>query len=206
MMVAGWIMVLALFFPPTGLAFGRTHFQVLMLIACAFVIGVELICKYIGISRLTLLLVTLIVLLQFFDTTGLLYKPFGFCGPKYTSLTGMDHDIGYIHEQEVQAARWFNLYQDEDNLPIHIDILGHNIFMFADHEVKARIAPLNKELLANGDSYIFLGHANVINRNVYDQFQPFAFGVPPGTDIEKYRPLFEGKNRIYDSGSVKIYR
>ena len=210
MMVASWIMVLALFLTPTGLAFGRVHFLVLTLIACAFVIGVELICKYIRISRLTLLLVTLIVLLQFLGATRLLYKPFGLSGPKYTSLTGMDHDIGYIHEQEVQAARWFNLYQAEETLPIHIDVLGGNIFMFAAREANVRIAPLNENLLVsgspNGDSYIFLRYANIINGKVYDQFQPFAFGVSPGTDIEKYRPLLMKKHKIYANGGAEIYK
>jgi len=196
-------MVISLFFVPSGLAFGRVEVQSFVLLGCVFAIGIESITKYIRMIRFKLFFATILIIILFLSTTRLSYIPFGLGGARYSSLTGEDRDVGYIYDEEVEGARWFN--QNCENLPVYIDVLGSNIFMFAEDnaEVNVSIETLEKNI-PNGNYYIFLRYANVVNGKVYNQYQPFVFGEALATDIKTYQPLLREKAKVYTNGEAEI--
>ncbi len=181
----------------------RTYMQLVVLVAPAFLIGIETICRYIR-RQFTVPLITLILVAQFLCASFLIYEPWGIPFSHHLHTTGTRYNVYFVHDSEIAAHRWLDEHNTK-NLTIYGDGSLVMSFQLAIHPA-GRQFPVSGSLFKEGtptkDGYIFLRQANIISGLVYNR-GIFKDGI---VEMREFPHLFEGKNRIYASGSVKIYR
>ena len=100
----------------TGL---RLYMQLLVLLAPAFVIGGETIFHFIR-PRLTPVLITLVLVCQFFCASFLIQQLSGMPYSEYLNTTGSRNGVYYVYDTEVEAASWLR-HHSSQNLEIYMD-------------------------------------------------------------------------------------
>lgn len=209
MMVAALIMLGAILIMPymlKGYTGTRLYLQLFIVLAPAFVIGGETIARFIH-SRLTLLVITLVLVSQFFSASFLIQQVSGIPYSEVLNTTGVRHGAYYVYDTEVDAARWLRQHTDGD-LEVYMDYTPYphlgGIFMLAGFEPEREIKVSSSFFKNNKpieEGYIFLRRVNVAEGLVYDYT---TFREP--LKIADYSHLFTGKAKIYANGSAEIYR
>jgi uncharacterized membrane protein len=115
-------LAVALPFVFVGYGMDRAYCQMMILLSPFFIIGGITISKL--FQRNIAYAIILIVLIPYFMcTTGIIYQMFDI--PKSLALNarGYDYDTMYIHEQEIQSARWLGMHET-NNLVSYSDWFG----------------------------------------------------------------------------------
>ena len=209
MMVVALIMLGAILIMPyilRGYTGNRLYLQLLVVLAPAFVIGGETIARFIH-SRLTLLVITLVLVGQFFSALFLIEQVSGIPYSEFLNTTGARHDVYHVYDTEVDAGGWLKQHTDGD-LEVYMDYTPYSqlggIFMLAGFEPEREIKVNScffKDNKPVEEGYIFLRRVNVAEGLAYDYT---TLGEP--LKIADYSHLFTGKAKIYANGSAEIYR
>jgi len=167
MAISGVILASMIILPYVSLHYGgnRLYQQSLVLLAFAFVAGGTAICRYIHRPKFSLIIILIILISQFFCATYIVHQvsdvPYSFV----LNREGL-YSKYYIYDQEVIAAKWLNDHDPttsgyEENRPP---------FVSPKH-----------------GGYIFLGHAQVIEKYTSDE-------------------TIAGRCKIYDNKCSEIYK
>jgi uncharacterized membrane protein len=183
-----------------GYAGNRLYLQLLVVLAPAFVVGVETISRFLR-PRAARLVIVFFLIAQFLSSSFLIQQLSGIPYSESLNNTGTRHDIYYVYIAEVKAAGWLKQHTN-GTLDVSMDYTpfarGGGIFLLDDFDPE-RIVYVNTSF-GNGE-YIFLRRVNVVNRLVYNQ----------GT-IAEARPLAESealltyRNKIYCNNGAEIYK
>jgi len=200
MLLVAWVVL-----PFVSTAFGaeKMYMTSLVLLAPMFVIGGEIISKYIFRLRSNLVPITSILLFQFFCASFLIYMVLNVAVSPVFNSTGHGRDLYYVHDQEVTAAKW--LYEhNPENLTINTDGQGIQIFILAGHVDPGRLKINARFFMDNrpvDNSYIFLRRINIAPGIVY---KAGFFDEP--VEIAECSHLFTGKNKIYSNASAEVHK
>ena len=173
----------------TGYGIDRLYFQVLFILAPAFVIGGMTIAKLIRLPRFGLLIVVAVLIVQFFSGTYMVYQ---FCGVPHSedlNTIGPRYDQYYRHDQEGIAKEWLNTFRSS-NLTVYSDYRGGsgpNKYLFKN----------NKTI---NEGYIYLRRVNLIEGKVYIDINYYH-----AKNLAGYSHLFAGKNKIYNNKVSEVW-
>ncbi len=196
-----FMLLLALLIVPfwsRGFGAGRLYQILLVLLAPLFIIGGNIILKYIC-PRRTLLLITFILILQFFCATYLLHQILGIPYSMDINREGIMYEELYIYDSEIIASKWLNKYNNIE-WEIFSDYGGYSRLLMGAEVGKVPLYNLNlfEENKSLNNNYIYLRHLNVIKNKV----ETLGHIVIP---MDNYYYLFGSNNEVYNNGNAIIY-
>ncbi len=183
----------------------RVYLQTLIILAPSFVIG--------GLKIMDLLqvkgkgmkygIVVLVIVFHFAFQSGLVYQFTGTQQNLALSLSreGDTYNRLYVHEQDVESARWLGDIAKEK--PIFTDANGNNVLVSYGMLPNAKIWAVKADMELFGNPYIYLRYSNIVkgrmtlrggkDSNVNDTNIPYMLGL----DIT---------DRVFDNGASRVYR
>ncbi|MDT9692814.1 DUF2206 domain-containing protein [Streptomyces sp. P9(2023)] len=181
----------------------RAFQQGLFVFAPFIAAGLVWVCRWVG-RRWTETLACSVVLLLFFDLTGLLPKLFGGNPPQlHLDNAGRYYDIYYSHAEERAALAWLTARTPPEELG---DVQSENLSDRFNLSKAGTVVPTTARndihpLLIREDATVLLGTTTTRN----DEATIFY-----GGDLVTYKYptalLEETKNKIYSSDGAEIYR
>nr|QNO46304.1 hypothetical protein PABHDKJJ_00008 [Methanosarcinales archaeon ANME-2c ERB4] len=201
-LISGGILFLYLILPHVSIGYGssRTYQQMLVVLAVVFVMGGMAICKYTRRSQFSLMLITIVLISQFFCGTYLLHQVLGVPYSEDLNRAGDKYSELYIYDQEVIGARWLS-EQGVKNSKVYTDIAGRPRLQLGydvgeQPNVQNNFFKNNKTIYYE---YIYLRYLNVVGGKVCSCYGD----IKPITD---YSHLFIVKSKIYDNGGSEIWK
>lgn len=194
MLISGCILALMVILPYVSKAYGiyRLYCQLLVILAISFVYGGKAICRYIRYPQLSILVITIVLVLQFFSATYTIHQLLGIPHSVDLNRDGNSYKELYIHDQEVLSAKWLNRYGLRD-LNIYTDSVGYTRLLMGFYNAYPRyINTFYETNLSQKCGYIYLTSTNK-NYNVV--FVTHSYNNI--SDISQYSYLFTLKNKIY---------
>ncbi|MGP8321375.1 MAG: DUF2206 domain-containing protein [Methanosarcinaceae archaeon] len=202
LMLTSWGLIAAMLIVPyVSTAYGvyRTYQLGLVTLAPMFVIGGDMIVRYINMRRFSLLLTMIVLISQFFCATYIVDQIFG--NPLSDDLNRKGDRYGeyHIHDSEVNGARWLSEYSGD--FRIYSDYMGRTRILMAYDKmphINRNFFEKNKTM-KNG--YIYLRHTNIVEGNIY----PTSYYTDINDTIE-YSHLFLEKCKVYNNGGCTVYK
>lgn len=194
------VAVVVLPFVSTGYGVDRAHLLGIVILSVFFVIGGIILSRHLKVRAY--LIILLVVIPYFFCTTGVLYQMFSVPQGITLNSEGAQHDLWYVHDREIIAARWLGdrNTKSQKGLKMYSDDFGSMRVRLAYDlnncpSISSSCFRDNKTVK---EGYIYLRYANVVEGKVYFWNGRYSY-------ITKYQHLFVEKNRIYDNGGSEIY-
>lgn len=201
-----WMVIIGtLIIPYVTIAYSarRLYIQLVLILAPMFVVGCNVLLRYIRQSWVQLSTMTLVVICLLLANSFWIDTITG--TPRGGTLT--KENIGYIYQSDVIAANWLTEHNGSQ-LTVHKDY--EETYIFREFEFSPTgerpnfriegdfFVEENLDKLEEG-GYLYLRYANVVNRKVF-------VGWPIGEGaLHDYVHLFAGRNKIYDSSRAQIY-
>lgn len=195
--VCATLVVAMIVVPYVSVGYGieRIFLQVLVLIAPAFVIGGNIIFKFLQ-PKLRTLVIVLILFSLLMVNLGVVYQACGVPHSIVFNSKGFQYDALCLHDQEIVTANWLRENKDEYT-PVYTDRYGHERLrperIFADGTFFGR----NTTTIIRG--YIFLRYYNVVEGKIMPGWKDVY-------SIKDYSHLFVGKSNIYDNGGSEVWK
>lgn len=192
------VLILMVILPHGSILYGgnRLYQQCLVLLALGFVTGGIAIGKYARRPQLSLLIILIVLLSQFFCATYVVYQVFGVLHSDDLNREGFSYNKFYIHDQEVIGAKWLNAY-GPDNPRIYTDAFGHVRLYLGYDKLPTKIGYFEQKKTIK-DGYIYLRHANIGEQGVY-------LSASGEMNMTEYTYQFVGKSKIYNNGRSEVY-
>jgi uncharacterized membrane protein len=201
-LISGGILVAFIILPYVSIGYGanRTYQLMLVTLAIAFVIGGEAICKYIRHPQFSLLIITMVLISQFFCGSFFIHSLLG-SPSEDLNREGDMYGEYYIHDQEVIGAKWLNVH-NANNSKIHTDQGGESRLLMGSEvskmpDIDSKFFTENKTM---NKGYIFLRNENIVNKTV--RLSGYFEDTAP---LSNYTHLFIGECKIYSNGFVEVY-
>lgn len=181
-----------------SLSAGRVYAQILVILACFFVLGGIILTKAVKIKK-SHLFILLIVIASFSTSSGLISQYGGNPNSILFNSPQELNDTFYIGDTEAYSADWFKNYYNEGN--IYADttasyrLIGIGMIPFSKID---RLSLLNNKNLGKG--YLYLVHSNTIKSQYY--FWRSEWEIYNMSELQ-YK--YENKNLIYTSGDSEIW-
>ncbi len=181
----------------------RVYLQTLIILAPSFVIGGLKIMDLLRVrgKEMKYGIVVLVIVFHFAFQSGLVYQFAGTPQNLVLSREGDTYNRLYVHEQDVESARWLGNIAKEK--PIFTDANGQNILISYGMLPNAKIWVVKADMELFGNPYIYLRYSNIVkgritlrggkNSNVNDTNVPYMLGL----DIT---------DRVFDNGASRVYR
>lgn len=174
--------------------YDRVYQQLLLLLSPAFILGVKSLSKFIKINNnLFILLLIIILTLQFFASTYIVFQFFGIHHSEVLNDDGIRYNKYYIREVDAIAAAWLYTYNNEMK-NVWSDYPGKFIYSLYDPK-RAKYLINNKHIK---DGYIYLRGATISSKILY------GYGVEKEKLETLSKELVRG-SKIYDSGAFIYY-
>jgi uncharacterized membrane protein len=202
MMISSELLLISLILPFISEGYGptRVYLQSLVFLAPAFIVGVNYVSKIskkVIRPKIVLLLITVLIISQFFCAVYFFDQIAGIPKSPDLNTDGVWRNEYYIYYQELIGAKWLNEH-DLNDLKVSSDriaysrlLLGYNNTPYVDLEFFE-----NNETTNAG--YIYLGHTNINKGVIYESLEKQK-------NITEYSCLFIGKSKIYNSGGSEIF-
>ncbi len=212
--IAASLLVLTLYLvsPLVSMHYGgdRLFIQILVVLSPAFIIG----CLGISLSksRLTLILISVLLVSQFFVSTFTADQIMGIPSSVMLNREGTNHDTSYIYKSEVAAAQWLSDHTGSE-LNVEIDFNPKPrtgwLFEFVSRPAGKHITVESGAFTPqqhNKGSYLFLRYANIVNGWVYQPRERYIPEVAGREPLAQHTSLLSSRNKIYSNGNAEIYR
>ncbi|CAD7775867.1 hypothetical protein AIOGIFDO_01851 [Candidatus Methanoperedenaceae archaeon GB37] len=174
----------------------RILLQMLVILAPAFVIGGNIVFKFLR-PKLRILLIVIVLLSFLMVNLGVVYQAFGVPHSIIFNSEGFQYDSMCVHDQEIMAAKWLKDNNKEYRSIVYTDrygserLLGRGI-----RESNGRFFKNNRTIRSG---YIFLRYYNVIDEKIVTMWKDTH-------NISEYSHLFTRKSRIYNNGGAEVWK
>jgi len=193
-------------FISVGYSTGRLYQQALVFLALLFVVGGISISKFIKKPQLSLLIILIVLIPQFFSITYVTDQMLGVPTSMVINREGLIHDAYYIYDQEVFGAKWL-VNNNKDDLTVYTDPFGVMRLLkgFGTKELKISTDFFSDEHKTTNEGYIYLRHANIVSGIVYLKGSPTGKYLPT-KNLTEFSHLFINRNKIYSNGGAAVWR
>jgi len=187
---------------------GRLYQQALVFLAPAFVLGGEAISKFIRKPQLSLLIILVVLILQFFSITYVTDQILGEPTSMVLNRDGIMHDTLYICDQDISGAKWL-LKNNMGDLTIYSDEFGgiRLIEGLNDKLSETSVKKISVDFFQKtpvNEGYIYLRYANIVNQKVYLGGSPTSKYILT-KNLTDFNRLFIRKSKIYDNGGSEVW-
>lgn len=176
----------------------RVYSQILVILACFFVLGGTILTKSMRIKK-PHLIILLIVMASFSANSGLISQYTGDMSSVLFNSPQEIDDIYYIYDTEAYSAKWFGNYHIKTN--IYADttasyrLISNGMIPFSEIN---RLSLMNSNTLRKG--YLYLDYSNII-QNKYNYWS----STWELYNMSEFYYKYENKSLIYSSGESEIW-
>ncbi len=177
-----------------GYGLQRLYFQLIVVLAPAFVVGILLISRKMKLPAK--IIFSTIILLLIISEMGVLFIGSNEYPASYTMLlnaNGSFYTRHQVFDQEIAAINWLSTNYDGTS-QIWGDWYSDLVTIYADLFSNRNVFDWNRDPT---NSYIFLRNVNVAGHQVY-------VNATHATDISTYQHILSSKNELYDNGGAII--
>ena len=150
------------------------------------------------------LVILIILILYFLNTTGVSYQIFGIPIAITLNSKGLNYDTRCIHDQESYTSKWLGRYGEHEET-IYSNNYGREILGSQGKIPPSRVNPAlipTYEKTKKIEGYIFLEYHTVVSGEIII----FPHEHAERHNITEYSQLFVGKNKIYANGGSEVYK
>lgn len=192
---------IALLIPFISTAYGtdRLYCEMMIFLSVFFIIGGSTITKLLRRHRAHLLI--LCVLIPYLlCNAGIVSQISGVPQTIILNSVGQSYDLMYVHDQESNAAIWFN--ENSQNVSIYSDFFGTSR-LISQGGINPLYVFYAKSLIEDHvlvmDAYFYIRYTGVINQKLSDWNGNWH-------DLSEYSSLLNMKNLLYNNGGSHIIR
>ena len=177
----------------------RLFFQLLIFLAPVFIIGAIAIAKLIKKSKWSVAIILILLISLFSCATYLQYHFYGMPYSATYDKDGIIRGETYIYQSELAGVNWLKDNRLDD-LSIYSDERIGARFNIADFRPKNASSSFFISNKTVDSGYIYLGKVNIDKKQIYQIYEDILI-----LNLNDYKHLFTGKERIYDSGGSQIW-
>ncbi len=179
---------------------GRLYVQTMVILAPAFILGAQAICRFCRI-RFSLAVILFVLTLQFFSATYVVHQCLGVPYSIDLNREGYMYGLSYVHDEEVASASWikdhtlyYYVYSDYGSDAVFFFISAAN-----PRYPDGRFFEKGAVLSADRRAFLYLREVNCVDGEVHVSWKDVR-------DIGEYSYVFAGNSLIYDNGASRVFR